>query len=288
MILTCLQETQNPEINPTFRFILIVIFFSVLGVILLVKLYRVIESIYASKYKKPFFLNAVIFKSGLTNHQKSILKSEFEFYRKLEIEQQAIFRHRLATFINSKEFIGREGLVVDEEMKTLISATAIMLTFGFRNYLIELIDKVIIYPTAYYSNLNETYHKGETNPQLKSIVFSWEDFKKGYHIGDDNLNLGIHEFGHAIHLNAFGKDDVSSEIFRGGFDKLTSYLQDHKLVRDTLTTSKYFRAYAYTNQFEFFAVLLENFIETPDEFRGKFPKLYNFMKQMLNFNFAGY
>ncbi len=30
-----------------------------------------------------------------------------------------------------------------------------------------------------------------------------------------------------------------------------------------LIGSKYFRAYAYTNQYEFFAVLLENFIETP-------------------------
>ncbi|WP_246035805.1 zinc-dependent peptidase [Winogradskyella algicola] len=288
MILFYLQEAQNPEINPTFRLVMLVIFFIGLAVVILSKFYAFFESIYASKYKKPFFLNAIVFKKELTNRQQSVLKNEFDFYNRLNKREQDIFRHRLATFINKKEFIGREGLVVDEVMKTLFSATAVMLTFGFRNYSIELIDKVIIYPTAYYSNLNETYHKGETNPQLKSIVFSWEDFKKGYHIGDDNLNLGIHEFGHAIHLNAFRKSDISSEIFRDGFNKLASYLQDHKKVRDNLITSKYFRAYAYTNQFEFFAVLLENFIETPDEFRDKFPELYNYMKQMLNFNFAGY
>lgn len=288
MILIYLQEAQNPEINPTFRLILLVIFFVVLAAMLLLRLYRVVESIYVDKYNKPLFLNAIIFKKELTNQQQSVLSNEFDFYNRLNKKEQDIFKHRLATFINKKEFIGREGLVVDEEMKTLISATAVMLTFGFRNYIIELIDKVIIYPTAYYSNLNETYHKGETNPQLKSIVFSWEDFKKGYHIGDDNLNLGIHEFGHAIHLNAFGKTDISSEIFRDGFNKLASYLQDHKMVRDNLITSRYFRAYAYTNQFEFFAVLLENFIETPKEFKGKFPELYDYMKQMLNFNFAGY
>lgn len=288
MILIYLQEAQNPEIDPTFKLILVVIFFVVLAAMLLLRLYRVVESIYVDKYNKPLFLNAIIFKKELTNQQQSVLSNEFDFYNRLNKKEQDIFRHRLATFINKKEFISREGLVVDEEMKTLISATAVMLTFGFRNYIIELIDKIIIYPTAYYSNLNETYHKGETNPQLKSIVFSWEDFKKGYHIGDDNLNLGIHEFGHAIHLNAFGKTDISSEIFRDGFNKLASYLQDHKMVRDNLITSKYFRAYAYTNQFEFFAVLLENFIETPNEFKNKFPELYDYMKQMLNFNFAGY
>ena len=48
------------------------------------------------------------------------------------------------------------------------------------------------------------------------------------------------------------------------------------------------RAYAFENQFEFISVLIENFIETPLEFRTKFPKIYSKVKQMLNFNFAGY
>ena len=288
MILTCIQDSQSPEVNPTFGLIMSMIFFGSLAILVLSRCYTFFESIYAAKYKKPFFLNFIVIKKELSDHQFAILNNEFHFYQKLNSGEQAVFRHRLVTFINSKVFIGREGLVVDEEMKMLISATAVMLTFGFRNYLIQLIDKVIIYPKAYYSNLNETYHKGETNPQLKAIVFSWEDFKSGYHIGDDNLNLGIHEFGHAIHLNAFSKRDVSSEIFRDGFNTLANYLQEHKMVRDSLIASKYFRAYAYTNQFEFFAVLLENFIETPNEFKAKLPELYTYMRQMLNFNFAGY
>ena len=86
----------------------------------------------------------MLFKKELSNRQQSILEHKFSFYNKLKKEEQAIFRHRLAIFINNKEFIGREGLKVDDEMKTLISATAVMLTFGFRNYRIELLDKVII------------------------------------------------------------------------------------------------------------------------------------------------
>lgn len=163
-----------------------------------------------------------------------------------------------------------------------------MLTFGFRNYLIEIIETIIIYPKAYYSKINETYHKGETNPKLKTIVFSWEDFKHGYHIGDDNLNLGIHEIGHAIHLNAFNKNDISSFIFNNGFKELTDYLQANEDVRQDLIDSKYFRAYAYTNHFEFFAVLLENFIETPIAFKSQFPELYKYMRQMLNFKVVEY
>ena len=52
--------------------------------------------------------------------------------------------------------------------------------------------------------------------------------------------------------------------------------------------SKYFRSYAYTNQYEFIAAVIESFIESPAEFRGQFPQVYDKVKQMLNFNFAGY
>ena len=246
------------------------------------------ERRYALKYKKPFYLNFSLISNNISKTQLRILEQSFDFYNGLSQKNQVIFQNRLLTFINNKKFVSREDFEITEEMRVLISATAVMLTFGFRNYKLELFETIIIYPKAYYSKINKVQHKGETNPQLKTIVFSWEDFKHGFKIGDDNLNLGIHEFGHAIHLNAMRKKDISSVIFRQGFNELTHYLSNNENVRKELLATKYFRTYAYTNQYEFFAVLLENFIETPEEFRSNFPELYNHMKDMLNFNFAGY
>jgi Mlc titration factor MtfA (ptsG expression regulator) len=274
--------------NPTLKVVFLIIFFVGMAFVVLSRFYKYFEQVYALKYKRPFFVNFIIVPRKLTKTQLQIIEQEFTFYKKLNQKYKTQFIHRVARFINAKTFIGREDLEPTDEMKVLIASTAIMLTFGFKKYLIDLIDTIIIYPKIYYSNINETYHKGETNPKLKAIVFSWEDFKHGYKIGDDNLNLGIHEFGHAIHLNAFSNNDVSSLIFNQGFQKLTDYLQNNEAVRQDLIVSKYFRAYAYTDHFEFFAVLLENFIETPSEFKSQFPELYNYIKQMLNFNFAGY
>ncbi|BAO76172.1 hypothetical protein WPG_1942 [Winogradskyella sp. PG-2] len=274
--------------NPTLKLIFLIIFFGGMAAVVFSRFYLFFEQQYALKYKKPFFLNAIILPNKLPDRQLNLLKTKFPFYDRLNQKEQSVFLHRVGGFINSKAFVGREGVEVTDEMKTLISSTAVMLTFGFRNYLIDIIETIIIYPKAYYSQINETYHKGEINPHLKTIVFSWEDFKHGYKIGDDNLNLGIHEFGHAIHLNAFRNDDVSSLIFNQGFEDLTTYLQNHEAVRKDLIASKYFRTYAYTNHFEFFAVLLENFIETPLEFKSQFPDLYNYIKLMLNFSFAEY
>ncbi|MFP4845189.1 zinc-dependent peptidase [Winogradskyella sp. PE311] len=287
-MLYLLQETEVPTMNPTLKLIFIFTFFIGMASVVLSRFYVFFEEQYALKYKKPFFINIILFKNTLNAKELKVLEKEFNFYNRLGEKERAIFRHRTATFIKTKNYVGRDGINITDEIRVIVAATAIMLTFGFRKYLIELIETIVIYPKAYFSKINGVYHKGETNPQMKTIVFSWEDFKQGYHIGDDNLNLGIHEFGHAIHLNAFSSDDISSMIFNEGFKDLTDYLQSHQLIRQELIDSKYFRAYAYTNHFEFFAVLLENFVETPGIFKSQFPELYGYMRQMLNFKFSRY
>ena len=100
------------------------------------------------------------------------------------------------------------------------------------------------------------------------------------------MNLGVHELAHAIHLNALKEKDANGVLFLDSFDALTKLLQSNTDLKDQLVQSEYFRDYAYTNQYEFLAVLIENFIETPEAFQQQFPEVYNYTKQMLNFNFA--
>ncbi len=279
---------DDGAMDPRLRMVFLIIFFVGMAAIVLSRFYIYFEQLYADKYKKPFFVNYITFQNRLSKPQRHILERKFTFYLKLKPKEKTIFRHRVATFIKDKEFVAREGLELTDEVKTLISATAMMLTFGFKDYLVDLISTVVVYPKPFYSKTNDAMHKGEMNPQFGTIVFSWEDFKEGYDISNDNLNLGVHEFGHAIHLNSFKNDDISAMIFSDGFEDLKSYLKDNEPIRQELIQSKYFRAYAYTNQFEFVAVLMENFIETPQEFKARFPEVYRYVKQMLNFDFAGY
>ncbi|MCC1483211.1 zinc-dependent peptidase [Winogradskyella sp. E313] len=264
------------------------IFFVGMAIIILSRFYVYFEQVYASKKKRPFFLNFFIFRNKLKDEQECVLENQFTFYQRLTDKEKAVFKHRVARFIKEKEFIGRQDLIVTDEIKTLISATAVMLTFGFKNYLLNIINTVIIYPESFYSKINDANHKGEINPRLGLIALSWKDFKRGFDISNDNLNLGVHEFGHALHLNSFKNDDISAMIFSEGFSDLKTYLRENESIRQKLIKSHYFRAYAFTNEFEFASVLIECFIETPKIFKSQFPKLYLLTKQMLNFNFAGY
>lgn len=268
--------------------ILLGILFAVLGYIILYYLFKMIEMAYVLKYKKPLYHHFYLFLRPLNNNQKTVLKQQFSFYNKLTNKEKLYFEHRVASFIKDKDFIGRDGLIITDEVQVLISATAVMLTFGFRDFYIGLISKIVVYPKEFFSNTNQRYHKGEFNPRLAALVISWEDFKKGFINEKDNINLGIHEFTHAIHINSIKERDVSSTIFSDSFKELSELLSTNESLRNRLLESDYFRRYAFTNQFEFLAVIIENFIETPQTFKNQFPVVYMKVKQMLNFSVAGY
>lgn len=278
-------------VNESYKYgskVILGIVFSVLAYLILYYAFRMTEMAYVLKHKKPLYNHFYIFLRKLSASQKAILQNHFSFYKNLPDKEKKYFEHRVALFIKDKDFIGREGNRITDEIKVLISATAVMLTFGFRDFYIGVISKIVVYPNKFYSNTNKAYHRGEFNPKLKALVLSWEDFKAGFSDENDNLNLGIHEFTHAIHINSIKERDVSSTIFSDSFKELTKLLSINEALRNKLMTSDYFRKYAFTNQFEFIAVIIENFIETPQEFKSQFPKIYNKVKQMLNFNVVGY
>ncbi|GAA3609382.1 zinc-dependent peptidase [Flavivirga amylovorans] len=268
--------------------IILGIFFVAMGYIFINYGMKMIEMGYVLKYKRPLYNHFYLRLRRLNKNQKAVLRNQFSFYKKLTTQEKKYFEHRVASFIKDKDFIGRDGIVINDEIKVLIASTAVMLTFGFRDFYIGIISKIVIYPGNYYSNINKAYHKGEFNPRFKTLVLSWEDFVKGFDNESDNLNLGIHEITHAIHINSMKERDVSSIIFSDSFKELSALFSKNELLRDELQASDYFRKYAYTNQFEFLAVTIENFIETPQEFRSQFPEIYSKIKQMLNFKVKGY
>lgn len=249
-------------------------------------LFRAFENWYSGHYDRPLYRHFLVYKK-LDDAQIEILEKEFSFYKILSEKEKRQFHHRIAVFIAEKKFIGREGLEVTDRMKVLIAAVGCMLSFGRKNYTYGLIEYVLISSGEFYSKINEAYHIGEFNPRERALVLSWEAFEKGYQITNDNKNLGIHEFMHAMQLEARKSRDLDSSRFAKQFQNILKRLT-HQEVKDKLDETRYFRAYAFTNQYEFMAVLAEYFIESPKDFKSHFPELYIHTQKLLNFRFAGY
>lgn len=244
-------------------------------------LYRVFENWYATKYDKPLFRNYLVYKR-LNSSQEAILRNNFHFYGTLSKKHKQQFQHRVAHFISSKNFVGRNSLEITEEMTVLIAALGCMLSFGRRNYIYSLIEFILIYPDEFYSEANEEFNQREFNPREKTLVLSWNNFKKGVEINNYS-NAGIQEFMLAMQLEAKQSHDLDSERFNKQFQNILKLLTDEDL-KSRLEESKHFHA-GFTNQFEFMGILTTYFFEAPEEFKSNFPKLYDYTKKLLNFDF---
>ncbi|MFT5925541.1 MAG: Mlc titration factor MtfA (ptsG expression regulator) [Rubritalea sp.] len=213
--------------------------------------------------------------------RKQVLQT-YAFYKHLSSTYKKQFEHRVTAFIADKNFKNRyEGAVTDEQV-VLIACVACRLNFGRRNYLNSMLQTVLLFPEAFMSPTNKALHKGEFNPLAKVLAISWKDFKEGMDITTDNLHLGIHEFTHVLHFES----DHSSNIDAARFKKFTNKILKELMkpeVRSKLDTTRFFRDYAFTNQYEFMAVLSEYYFESNADFKKEFPLIHNHLTKALLF-----
>ncbi len=231
-----------------------------------------------------FFLNPFKKIPRLTVQEESLMASHLPFYRHLSASKKQRFKKRVVRFRDRKKIDFHEEVTERHKITLLLSATAVMLTLGMDDFLILSIHRVIVYPTQYYSRITKKAHYGEYNPGLKTIVFSADHLLEGFRIPNDNINLAVHEFAHAISFNVANKLNTRSYVFILGMKKIKSLFTDVDFI-SRMESSEYFRSYGKTNIHEFFAVSVENFVETPVEFENQFPELYAIIKRMLNFGF---
>lgn len=179
-----------------------------------------------------------------------------------------------------KTFVARGGLnEVSEDMKTLIAASAIQITFGFPGVYFEHFQKIIVYPDSYYSTVRQQYHQGSVH--MKGyIILSLKNFLEGFIVENDGINLAIHEMAHALHLE--------NRILNSEYNFLHSKWKNEfvKISKSERTKIKkgektLFRKYAATDKYEFFAIALENFFERPKEVRNYNPNIYKVMCGLL-------
>ncbi len=255
--------------------------FLIYGFSALTVLVNTVESIYVYIFNKPIFVHLYFVKKKLPKHKKEFLET-VSFYRRLNYKHKEYFEHRLVKFIRNYDFIERDSFKLTPEAKVLIAASYVKLTFGMRRYSSSTFNKIIIYPSAYYSAITKQYHKGEFNPGLKLIIFSWQDFLKGEIITNDNLNLGIHEFTHALTFHGKKSKDKSAKIFYRVFLEIIKFMKN-PVNSTAILNSNYFRDYANTNALEFLSVIMEHFFETPEDLKQNFPELYFKIEKMLNY-----
>src|SRR5690606_10548408 len=199
-----------------------------------------------------FLVHALFPLKKLSEREKFILQGEVDYYKRLPEIKKKYFEHRVVVFLLKHPIIPRENIVVTPQMRVLIASASVALTFGFKRYTYTSFRSILVYPDIYFSTITEQYHKGEFNPKSQVLVFSWKHFLEGNSITNDNINLGLHEFAHALHFEMKMEQHPNSHYFKKYFLKLLLEIRKAE-KREKLLNTTYFRQYAFENKYEFLA-----------------------------------
>ncbi len=221
---------------------------------------------------------------SLPDPYRKLLIDYFPYYHKLSEGDKAKFERKLCLILFTKVFIPRNFENVTDEMKVLISASAVQLTFGLNEVYLAHFKKILVYPNDYYSSITKRYHKGEVNPAYGIIVISWHTFVMGYlNPTGEGINLGLHEMAHALRL----ENIIRNEEYQFFDERLLKRLDEfgRKVCENSDSQAvQFLRPYACTNQHEFFAVAIENFFERPIGLQQAMPELFAILTTLLNQN----
>jgi MtfA peptidase len=175
--------------------------------------------------------------------------------------------------------LARDRIKITRAMKAIISCAAaqLLLFLPGKTKGLTYFKRIIIYPDYYNSRITHRRHKGEVNPALQTIVFSWRGIAEGLKQDDDGINLLLHEFAHALWLE---HKAVEYEVLDTELVEAIEWYADNEMANLQADESHFFRKYAFDNMEEFFAVAVENFFERPQPFQEAQPQLYSILAKL--------
>lgn len=215
---------------------------------------------------------------------------QLPFYERLEPAGRRRLRDDLRILIAEKNWEGCGGLVLTDEMRVVIAATASLLLLGLDHDHYQRVSSILVYPSgwrvpgAVHGNgevQGERRHLGEAWQQ-GPVVLAWDAARHGAFDPRDGHNLVLHEFAHQLDfmdgsadgrplLRASGDGRAWRDTLQREFDALTA--ADERGKKTLLDP------YGATNPAEFFAVATECFFERGPALRARHPALYDVLRR---------
>ena len=218
---------------------------------------------------------------------EAILQSEVPFFQTLEASEQERFREEVRIFLSEKRITGIKTSI-NEEVRVLVAASAIIPIFGFPGWEWEQISEVLIYPTTF----NYDYEIGRVGDRdvlgmvgsgemQRMMILSKPDLLEGFRVSQDQKNVGIHEFAHLLDKSDGAVDGVPTLGLPSSL--ITPWLKlVHKEMEKIQAGHSDINPYGLTNEGEFFAIVSEYFFENPEKMKGKHPELYAMLQRIFH------
>lgn len=206
------------------------------------------------------------------------LNHKYKYYKSLPRKDKVRFLKLVRDHYEYFDFNGRH-LKLTRAMKAIICSGASQLVMRLPAESLTFFERIVVYPDYYTSSITGKRHKGEVNPGLRLIVFSWRGIEEGLARPDDGLNLLLHEFAHALWLE-HKATQYEYAVLHPALVEEFEQMALAEMVMLQQNEQHFFRRYAFENIEEFFAVAVENFFERPHQFIQEMPHFYSLLVRM--------
>ncbi len=210
----------------------------------------------------------------LSDEARRTLLEHVAYYRRLDAPERARFEREVRRFLFDQVITGPRERPLPDELRTLVAASAVILVFGHRGFVYPRTRDIVVYDEAF----DDDYRESKDGPiagmvhGAGPILFSARQLREGFDRPSDGFNPGLHEFAHVLDFDRGRADGlpcfVPHRLVRPWVDQIHQGIARVEAHRSIL------RAYAATNEAEFFAVATEAFFERPKELSRAHPTLY--------------
>lgn len=234
--------------------------------------------------------NRIIKRSRVTDTQWTRAFARLPLLHRLTEKERARLQRLAILFLHKKYFSGAHELVVTEEMKLVIALQACLLIL---NLDIDWYDgwlEIIIYPGGFAPRRTVTDEFGVVHQvsdalsgeawQRGPVILSWDATANAGAL--DGENLVIHEFAHKLDMltgaaNGFPPIHADMDVDQWT-DTFTEAFADFQAKAEA-GVERDINTYGASSPAEFIAVLSELFFEQPLIIFGRYPQVYDLLRQ---------
>ncbi len=199
------------------------------------------------------------------------LDKHFPFYQQLEETEQQKFRDRLSLFMEAKEFtlMKQELITMPEDMKMIISAHAIQVSFAHEDYLLDRFERIVAYthpfPTPFYPHL----HNVEVEENDGVLLFNFEQIMNSLQT-EPSYNIAYHGF-------------IEAYLIDWGLDELQLTVNAEQTFQDisALTAEQINQSIGF-DRAEANTVTIHHYVKFKNKMNEAAPKLFNEIKTKVN------
>lgn len=196
-------------------------------------------------------------------------------------------RELASLFLQEKTINGAGGLIVDDYIRSVIAAEACLLILYLGLDYYQGRQEIIVYPDSFVTSRTAQDDSGviqQNHLVLEGeawsrgpVILSWTDAQPGTQHHKKGANVILHEFAHKLDMlngAANGMPPLHTTVNIQEWTRVFTHAFDNLQNRILHRHCPSINPYAAQNPAEFFAVVSEEYFETPKVLQATHPELY--------------